>query len=1238
MSPTTLRRRLAAVLVLSAATAVAQPQPSAPPAPAAPAPATVDSKAERKEAKDADLSKKAATTIDKSLAGDLTRKAEPKGPDVPTLNYDQFRLGVETQVAEKRHEQMVQLQKLLKITPEGDKDRPGLLFRLAELLYEESKDFFFQAGRKDDEYIKAFNKKDKAGMDRAKGEKSELEKKAEDYASKARDAYTEIAQKYRDYERSDEVLYFLGHAFLESKSDQEQKKALVVFERLIKKYPKSKYVPDAYLAFGEYYFGRSKTKADLGQIQKALEAYKAAAGFPENQVYAFALYKQGWCHFLLNDFQASMDKFKTVILMGELNGAGSLEKDGKGKGKATLIREARNDYVRAFERVGSPQEARSDFGKVASNPDDRWVMVVQLANLYYGEGKDKEAAITFNMLIKERPLSPEAPGFQAKIVDCILRAGNKKMTVQQVRKLVEVIDAVDKAKVVKTEKDQQALDDAKALSERTLSNLAVNWHNEAKKTRDDEVFALANDVYNDYLTLFPENPKAYDMRFFWAELLFDNLQKFDKAAQEYTRVVEQDVKKIDAKQKPGVRMVNAAYNSILAWDEVVKKAEEAGQLKVDTTDITKKAAIPAPKQGLLDACERYIKYVPGEDKKVEIAFKAANIYYRYNHFDEAVKRFADIALNHPDYKFEDGQRAGEVSANLVLDSYNLLGDWTKVNEWARKFYASDKLATGKFREDLAKVLEQSQFKLINQLEQRKDYARAAEAYLTFVKDFPRSEIADKAVFNASIDYFNAKMLDKAIQTRDQIIAQYPKSEHVPACIYANAEAREAVGDFEKAAEAYEKYVQGYERNSGGGKGKKAPPPPRAAKAKKGKKGEEAPPPKAPVVQKWDESKAQIALYNAGVFREGLGQMRQALKDREKYLDLWPKSKDEEAVFLSIADLYEKMGTYGKAVHQLEEYEKQWGKDPNKMLLAEARLVKIFEDKAKRPKEALRILARANKFYGTLGPTRRKALEPAAVEVAARGQLNECEEDYRFYTQAKLRWGHGGAPEKEFKETLQEKAKRMKTVIEDYTKTVKYNAGDTGICALHKIGLAYAHFAETLETAPMPRGANQELQDAIRDEMTKQAAAPKEKAAEAFAAAVAKAQELDIANECAKKSMALLRETYRPDKYPPLYEKFIDLKSVKGLQQGGDLLASIQLVPVLTEAQQQVAKEQGEELKQDLDKDLVDIKNGPPKDDEPPPRATRSASAAPPAADGKGKPPAKGANKDAEPTEEPEDSL
>ncbi|HET9450033.1 MAG TPA: tetratricopeptide repeat protein, partial [Aggregicoccus sp.] len=506
--------------------------------------ATVSAAQDKKAPRDADLGKKAATAVDKSLAGDISRKKEAKDQAVP-LQYDQFRLGVELQVASKRREQIQSLKKIISLSADA-REAPSLHFRLGELYWEEAKFFFFEANRKDDELIAAMNRNDAAGQQRAKADKAELLGRSKDFGKLAVEQYTKIVQEYPKFERTDEVLFFLGQYLMENGEDR---KALVAYKRLIEKFPKSKYLPDAHLAFGEYYFYNSKGKRDL--LLKALESYKRAAEYPENQVYAFALYKQGWCYFNLADYGNAKDKFKTVVLYGELAGAQAVEKDGGKSGKGTLVREARNDYVRSYAREGDARGARDDFSKVATNPEDRFAMLRHLANLYYDDGKDREAALTYNTLIKEKPLSPEAPGFQGRIVDCVLRMGNKERTVGQVRRLVKIMNDVEASGVVKSDKEKQQLADAREFSERTLSNLAVTWHNEGKKTRDEETFKYADMIYGDYLTLFAENPKAYDLRFFWAELLNDNLNKFEKAAENYTLVVLQDAKKLEAKDAKG---------------------------------------------------------------------------------------------------------------------------------------------------------------------------------------------------------------------------------------------------------------------------------------------------------------------------------------------------------------------------------------------------------------------------------------------------------------------------------------------------------------------------------------------------------------------------------------------------------------------------------------------------------------------------------------------------------------
>ncbi|MDP3231528.1 MAG: tetratricopeptide repeat protein [Myxococcales bacterium] len=1146
--------------------------------------------AAKKQAVDAELKKKETSIApDKSLAGDITRKKKQQ-EDAPTLQYDAFRLDVELQVASKRREQITDLSKIIDLSTDK-KEKPGLLFRLGELYWEESKFYFFEANRKDDEKIKAMNAKDEAGIARAESEKAELMAKSKEFADLAVEKYYLIVQEYKTYERTDEVLYFLGLNLMDSSDDKNQKKALASYKRLIEKYQKSKYLPDAYLAVAEYYFNGSKGKRE--SLEKALENYKNASKFPENKVYGYALYKQGWCHFNMADYENAMNQFKTVVLYAKLQGDEEVEGKGKSR-KQGLVKEARGDYVRAYSRGGgTPTEAKDRFNKLADKADDLRLMMKQLANLYYEDGKDREAAVTFDMLIKERPTAPDAPGFQGKIVDCVMRAGNKRQTVTQVRRLVKIMDDVLKGNPSMNDKDKKALDEARELSERTISNLAVNWHNEAKKTRDEETFGFANEVYADYLTLFPESPKAYDLRFFWAELLNDNLSKYQRAAEEYTRVTQTDIDRVEKKVdgnpgKPGKWMNNASYNSILAWDSLLKEmaTADAGKTPSGGGDPSKKAAIPPVKQSLLDACERYLKYVEKGEKKVEIAYKAAKIYYDYNYLDEAVSRFADIALKYPDYKFENGDRAGEIAANLVLDSYNILQDWGKVNEWAKKFYAEEKLATGKFREDLAKLIEQSSFKLINQLEAKNEYGKAADAYMTFVQDWPKSDLADKALYNASIDYFNAKMLDRAIEVRKQLIQRYPKSQYVPKTLFALAEGYEAVADFDDAADHYERYASNYEKSRG--------PAKRPAAKSKG-----APAPSAEQV--WEEQKAQDALYNAGVFRDGLGQYKQALKNREKFLELWPKSKDAEAVTKSIIDLHEKMGLWTKAQKLYEEYEKDQIKDPSKLLWAEGRIASIYEEKLKNPNGARKIFVRILDYYEKLNKKQKEALDIQALDGVARASFVMNEDDFKRYSAIKLKWTtlqNIG----ELKGSIKTKAKGLEDIQKAYTKTVQFKSADPAICALARIGLAYDQFAEALSNPPVPKGIPEELLFEVKNQFEQEALPIRSKASEAFAATVQKSQELDVFNPCSSKALEMLRTKYKSDQFPKMGEETFELKPEDGAKMtsiGQGLLTTIQPIPV-------ISPERAAELKSNtsgVGKNVVDSRpRGEDPDTLPPPKS------------------------------------
>lgn len=1119
-----MSKRIAGI-VAALLLATAAPAPSAHAAPAA---TSQQAKAAEALGKKSDAGGPSA-----ALAGDVTR--EKTQADLgPGVEYDTFRFNVELQLKEKRRELMGTLEQMAALGDDSP-EAPDLLFRLAELNWEESRYWFFEANRQEDKALRCDDAGDKACAAAARGEQKDFLGKRDEFQGKAILRYKELVKRFPDYKRVDEVLFFLGHNYWEAGKDKE---ALAAYKTLITRFPKSKFVPDAWLAFGEWYFNHSDGKRDM--LEKALDAYTRAAAFPESRVYGFAVYKQGWCLYNLGRYPDAADKFRATVFHGEL------AQNLANANKTALIREARKDYVLAYSHFGDPTQAKAAFQQVGGK-EEWWGMLKGLAGLYYDNGQDKEAVLVYRQLIREQPLSPEAPLFQARIVSAVMRVGHKKITVEQARLLVKIFSDVEKSGVIRTDDDRKQLEQARDLSERTLSNLAVSWHNEGKRSRHEETFHFASEVYTDYLTIFPDAPKAYDLRFFHAELLFENLRKYDWAAAEYERVAAMDIAKLEEKKKlesegkaeeaakiqPGKRFVQALEGSIYAHDEVTKKLGDEPLPK--GADPKKALPIPAPKQKLLDACERYLAWVPKGDKRVEISYKAAQIHYRYNQFDKAVERFSSIAIEHPNHEL------AVFSAHLVLDSYNILEDWQKIDEWAKRFHAEPRLAKGPFKAELEQIIERNSFKMVALLEKEEKYNEAANRYLTFVKEWPKSELADEALFNAAVDFHKAGRPEQSIAVRERLVREYPKSDLVPESLYLNAAALEEMADFDAAATAYERYAAKWEAQS-----------PRVLREKAKKRGRkyEAKPIDGP---KFDEAKAKAALFNAGIFREALGQRRQALRDRERWLELWPRDRDAEAVFLSIADLHEKSGNPRLAIRQLEAYKKEsWGRVTAKELAAQGRIAKIQES---RGYIGLRNKAYEELWhsYSRLGPKGRSRLTPEAWEAVAEAHFVLSEPTWREYNRIRIR-----LPQEVMARSLKEKGQALLEVQKRYTQTVSFKAAGPGICALDRIGLAYRNFAQALYDAPVPRGFNEEQVGMYKAALAEQALPVEAKAHEAFASAVAKSRELGVFNSCAAEALENLEKGH-VEGFRPLVEEPAALK-VAARHQGLGLLGEEQPIP------------------------------------------------------------------------------
>lgn len=991
-----------------------------------------------------------------------------------TSDYENQRRKIEFKAQEKRNELIAYLDKILKQNP-PEEEKPELYFQKAELFLEEGTFHFFRGMEMDDPIAEALSKGDDnkvLSLGETKDKELEQSKK---WGGDAIKIYEIIEKKYPKFERMPDVLYSMGQAYWDR---QDYKNALKVYRRLIKEFPKAQYIADAWLAFGEYYFQVGPD--DEKDVKKALDAYEKAAGNQESQVFGYATYKQGWCHYNLTRYDKATEKFKEVVLYSQLN------KAILGTRRIGLAKEARKDYVLAYAQYGTGQNAPAEFKTVADDPKDLRVMLERLADIYYGDGKDRDAIVTYQTLMKMEPDNTKNPLFQGKIVKLASRIGEKRQVVGQARKLGEEYKRVravfaglkdGEPRKEEVSSDLKAADD---VSDNTLRFLATTWHNEAKKTLDNATFEYAYELYGDYLDLFPDRKEAYEMRFFYAELLY-RLEKFEQAGEQYVKVFLQD--------KKGKWAEAAAEESVRAYDEVVKDFDRLNKSKVAAAPVAggglKELPIPEVKKKFLAAIKNYVDNYPKGKIVVESEYKIGRIFWEYLYFNESTPRFLAFIDKHSDHP------RAEQAANLVLDTYALLEQYDELNKVARSFLANrDLTKNADFKDLVVKIVEESSFKMIVKFEKEKAWEEAAKRYFAFAEEFPKSALADKALANAAATFTRAGQLDRAIKVRIKLVNDYKDSPLVADQMYAIAASYEQIVAYKDAAAWLEKFVEKYAKDPA------------------------------------NKDRAKDALFNASIYRHGTGDTKKAVEDREQYLKSFPDAADAEDVSYSVATAWEESGNVKKAIEAYDGFADKWRKkSPARALNAEYKAFRLRE-KSRAPKpeveKALRNLEIQGSAYKKSGKPIDEVGDPLAL-VAFRN-ADEVLEKYKTIKIAK--------PDKpaEFKKTLEQKRKAKETVDGAYLEVVKLKSPEWAVASLFRSGEATADLVKSILAVPPPKGLTDEQSQLFKSKLEEQTLPLEEGAANFMTLCLDKSAEFAVFNEWTRKCLGYLEE-FRPQTYP-----------------------------------------------------------------------------------------------------------
>ncbi len=159
----------------------------------------------------------------------------------------------------------------------------------------------------------------------------------------------------------------------------------------------------------------------------------------------------------------------------------------------------------------------------------------------------------------------------------------------------------------------------------------------------------------------------------------------------------------------------------------------------------------------------------GEHDAISL-YRQGKAHYDHERFDQALEVFDQVVRRHP-----ENPVAG-YAANLSLDILNIKKDYPGLEKLARR-YAGDEILMRheSLREVIPRLLPQIALKRAQDLFKKKKYPEAGEAFLKAAAEFPKSNIAVTALYNAALSHEKAGMTKRALEIHQRLIREHPKS-------------------------------------------------------------------------------------------------------------------------------------------------------------------------------------------------------------------------------------------------------------------------------------------------------------------------------------------------------------------------------------------------------------------------------------------------------------------------------
>jgi TolA-binding protein len=986
-------------------------------------------------------------------------------------NYEQAVIGLEVLERNEREDAIAKFDEFVARYPDDPTFAADAIFRLAELQYEKANDDFAAQ-------LEAYKEEAK----RASAEGRDLPPEPTKSYAPSISLYQRLITRFPNYRFAHGVYYLLAYCLAEMGQGDESR---VAYQTLIQRFPESPFVPEAWVRLGDWYF--DAVEAD--SLQNAAASFSRIYAYPEHPLYARAIYKLGWTYYRMDSFEEAVRAFVYLLdyYVEKSKATGS-------KVGGDVWPEAIQYTAISFadETWGGLARAKAFFAQNGHRPYEAEVFA-RIGDVYFEETKYLQAVDAYRYVLAVDPFAPEAPRVHAKIV----QAWNKDRRFDlEAAERENFVAAYEEGGVwwERNKSDPDLLAQVRDVSEKSLIRAASFRHAQAQKYKEEGNLEIAVSeyrgaarAYGDYLRRYPHSRDAYELSYKLADCLYNGLE-FEQAARVYARVRDFPDERYRAE---------AAVSAVISWEGEITRLQRLGKLEdrkvLLSTDRPSGAApaverVPAAWASLVRDSDAYLELLPRHEKAPAVAYKAAEVFYKYGDFDEARCRFEKVVAQHP------STEVAKFAANLIIESFLTQKDWAAVEETSARLQSSEVAKNKELHTTLQKFKLGGRFNRAMQAMDAKKWEDGARLFLALVAEEPKHEFADKALYNAASCYESGRRFESALKLYERISVEYPASVLADEALFRVAYNAENTYDFDKAVDRY-----------------------------------------LALVEKYQKSKhRKDALYNAARSLENLQRYEKAAAAFARYALLYPDAEDAARTQFHAALIYEKTQDWKREIQALQEFAKRFSKTKETDLLVQANL------KIAHAWHELKDEKKAREGYAaTLAEFAAKGLRPeaspraAAAAAEARFQLAEI--DFDKYDKITL---PATTDTKKLKKALDAKFAEAKKVAPIYDDVMKYKRPDWTLAAFYRKAYLLERLAQTIYDAPPPpefkaKGAEEYLA-AYQDGLAQFAQPFEDQAVSVYIQAIEAARKLHVKNEWTKRIGESLAR-FRPREYPVLKE-------------------------------------------------------------------------------------------------------